>query len=79
MMNERDPESLAAREVIDAITAAHVAGAASQEAVTWAYSKAFEQFRKEAGAWAEAIYEREMAANVAAAKDRRRRRWALWL
>jgi len=45
----RRPDSIAAREVIDAITSAHVAGKVSQEAVTWAYSKAFEQFRREAG------------------------------
>jgi len=48
----RDPESIAAREAINAITSAHVAGTASQEAVTWVYSKAFEQFRKEAHEWA---------------------------
>jgi len=46
---ERDPESLAAREAINAIVSASVAGTVSQEAVTWVFSKAFEQFRKEAG------------------------------
>lgn len=49
---KRDPDSLAAREAINAITAARVAGTVSPEAVSWVYSKAFEQFRKEAYEWA---------------------------
>jgi len=49
---QRDPESLAAREAINAITSALVAGNVSQEAVTWVYLKAYEQFRKEAHEWA---------------------------
>jgi len=50
---DREPESLAAREAINAITSARVAGTVSQEAVSWVYSKAFEQFRKEARKWAQ--------------------------
>lgn len=51
-MIEREPDSLAAREAIDAITSAQVAGKVSQDAVTWVYSKAFAQFREEALRWA---------------------------
>lgn len=68
MTRERDPESIAAREAIDAIVVARVAGAVSNEAVSWVYSKAFEQFRKEASEVVAKQFEDEL-------KRRDPRRW----
>ena len=55
----KDPDSIAAREAIDAITQARVRGMVSQEAVNWVYGKAYEQFRKEALATATKQLEEE--------------------
>jgi len=78
MSRERDPESEAAREVFDAIIEAKARGEVSQGAVSWAGTKAFEQFRKEAMAWAEEDYAREAAVTAAVKADKRRKRWS-WL
>ena len=61
MIHERSPESMAAREVLDSAIAAGARGEVSQEAVNWAGSKAFEQFRKEARMWAESEIKRDAA------------------
>ena len=52
---------MAAREVLDSAIAAGARGEVSQEAVNWAGSKAFEQFRKEARMWAESEIKRDAA------------------
>jgi tellurite resistance protein len=75
----RDPDSIAAREVMDAIIAASVKGAVSQDAVSWAASKAYEQFRKEAKAMATAERERKESAQIERAKREHRTIWSrIW-
>jgi aminoglycoside phosphotransferase (APT) family kinase protein len=69
---DRDPDSLAAREVLDAIIKAGCEGTVSQDAVSWAASKAYEQFRKEAKAMA--IAERERRESIQAERAMRERR-----
>lgn len=55
----KSPEATAARQAIDAIVSAHVAGKVDQTAVDWVYSKAYEVFRKEASEMAEYDLQRE--------------------
>jgi len=72
---KRDPDSVAAHEVLDAIISANVRGEVSQDAVSWAASKAYEQFRKEATANVAAERERRLIFQAEQAKRKHRDFW----